>query len=183
MSLNRKSLTWTEIDLDALRQNLAAVRRCLRNPKIGVLAIVKADAYGHGMKAVAAGLWKHGVRFFGVANIEEAMELRHLLPQADILVLGSFHEDQVRLYVEHRVIPTVSGMEDLKTLARMLRRNDRFPIHVKVDTGMGRLGVWHEETSAFFEALAKQKNIVVDGVYTHFSFVDHENGDSTENQI
>jgi alanine racemase len=184
MSLSPKnhnhSLVWAEIDLGALRHNLREVRRHI-GPKTGVLAIVKADAYGHGMVRVAKALEKDGVRFFGVANIAEAMELRKACPRADILVLGCPHPKQVPLYLQHRIIPTVSCWEDARIFDHIAKK--RIPVHVKVDTGMGRLGIWHEEAWELFEKLRGLKNISIEGVYTHFANADHPEKVRTERQM
>ncbi len=172
-------LVWAEVRLADLAWNLKAIRASLARRDVDVLAIVKADAYGHGMKAVAGELWRRGVRFFGVANIDEAVELRRLLPAAAILVLGSFHKTQVPAYIKQRIIPTVCSLDDVKVLraclpapARPAGGGRRFPVHLKVDTGMGRLGVWHKDADALFAALAKDDRLFVDGLYTHFSSAD-----------
>jgi alanine racemase len=169
---SKMPLVWAEVRLANLAWNLQAIRKSLAAPGTGILAIVKADAYGHGMKAVAAELWRGGVRFFGVANVDEAVELRGLLPAAAILVLGSFHKSQVPSYTRHRIVPTVSSLEDAGHFTRALKKGARFPVHLKVDTGMGRLGVWHEDAAPLFKALAKEGKLSVDGLYTHFSSAD-----------
>lgn len=165
-------LLWAEVRLADLARNLRVIRASLARPGVGVLAIVKADAYGHGMNAVARELWKRGVRFFGVANLDEAAELRASFPAASILVLGSFHKSQIRAYVRRRVIPTISSLEDARLFSRALPKGARFPVHLKVDTGMGRLGVWHEHAAPLFEALARNGRLSVEGLYTHFSSAD-----------
>lgn len=177
-------MVWSEINLNHLKRNLGVIRSSLKNPEVGILAIVKADAYGHGMKTVALTLAKEGVDFFGVGNIDEALELRKICLKEQILVLGSFHRSQVPLYRRHRIIPTISSVEDLNVLESMLSpAAKRFSVHVKVDTGMGRLGIWHEEAEDFFLEVRKRKRILVDGVYTHFANADHPNENPTHRQI
>ena len=177
-------LVWAEVDLDALRNNLRIIRSKLSGSKVKILAIVKADAYGHGMKKTAEALKKEGVNFFGVANIDEAIELRKICPKAEILVLGSFHGSQVPFYASYRIIPTVSSIEDLNVLeSRLPVSAKKFPIHAKVDTGMGRLGVWHEEAEKLFLEAKRKKKVFVDGVYTHFANADHEKKERTHRQI
>ncbi|HTL71629.1 MAG TPA: alanine racemase [Candidatus Eisenbacteria bacterium] len=181
MKSAREPLVWAEVDLDALRHNLRAIRSATHAQ---VLAVVKADAYGHGMKAVARALAREGVKFFGVANLDEALELRRVCPKAKILVLGSFHPAQVALYARHAILPTVSSVEDAVNLSRGLRkRPEPFPVHVKIDTGMGRLGVWHEDAVRFFEAIRKEKALCVDGLYTHLSSADRPDPSFTEAQL
>lgn len=172
MSRSLKPLAWAEISRANLRHNLGRIRK-----KVGigveVMAIVKADAYGHGMAAVARTLYGDGVRFFGVANIQEARELLETLPGARILALGSFHRDQLAEYVRLGVRPTLSSLEDVKFAARAARSGRKpFAVHLKIDTGMGRLGVWHEEAGEVFDALAAEKRLRAEGIYTHFASAD-----------
>jgi len=175
---------WAEVDLGAIKRNLGAVRRSIADPRVDVLAVVKADAYGHGMRRVAAALAEEGVRFFGVANLDEALELRRALPSPKILVLGSFHPSQIPAYARARVRPTVSSLEDARAVARSLKRGAKpLAVHVKVDTGMGRLGVWHEEAETLFRSLVRSDRLSVEGIYTHFSNADAENRAFTHRQL
>ena len=175
---------WVEIDLDCLKHNLNSVRALLDDPKAEVMAIVKADAYGHGMKPVASFLRRQGVRFFGVANIDEAVELRGVCPKEKILVLGSFHQSQLPLYFKHKILPTVSSIEDVEAVEKFLKTQKKsFPVHVKIDTGMGRLGVWHDEAESFFNSIASRKKVYVEGVYTHFASADKKDKTATEKQL
>lgn len=177
-------LVWSEVNLDHLRHNLKIIRSSLRPPKAGILAIVKADAYGHGMKSVARVLADEGIHFFGVANIEEALELRKVCPTQKILVLGSFHKNQLPFFIRWKITPTVSSLEDVKHLEKALgKKKSAFPVHVKVDTGMGRLGIWHEEVDHFFKRMRKDSSVLVEGVYTHFSSADQEEVGDTLKQM
>ena len=174
---------WAEIDLDNLRGNYRILKAIAKRSKADVLAVVKADAYGHGMDAVARALFKEGVRFFGVATLEEGLRLREVCPPAKILVLGSFHADQVERYFQSGIRPTLSSPDDLRLLEKGLRGRKRFPAHVKVDTGMGRLGVWHGDALRLFKALGDSKKVILEGVYTHFSNADEEKGLFTKLQM
>ena len=180
---SKEPLLWAEVDLTALRSNLRSLRG-LAGKDTNILAVVKADAYGHGMKAVASTLAREGVRFFGVANIDEAMKLRKICPSQKILALGSFHKNQLEDFFAHKIIPTLSCLEDATVLERFLRdKNSHVPVHVKIDTGMGRLGVWHEAAEGLFAALKKMHFITVEGIYTHFSSADKPDKSFTENQL
>ena len=177
-----KPHVWAEVNLRKLRKNLKMIRSFLAGRPVEILAVVKADAYGHGIKEIARVLKSEGVSFFGVANLEEALELRKVCQKESILVLGSFHADQLPLYSKADIITTVSSVEDLRVLSLKLHKPLR--VHVKIDTGMGRLGVWHEEADSFFKNLKKfGKNIILDGVYTHFSSADSTDKRFTEKQI
>jgi alanine racemase len=174
-------LVWAEVDLGRVRKNLNNLRRWIgKGPDI--LAVVKADAYGHGMKAVASALREEGIRFFGVATIDEARELRGVCPRARILVLGSFHAAHLADYLAHKIIPTVSSAEDARLAGRAAQKcRAVLPVHAKIDTGMGRLGAWHEEADAFFDILKQTPGIRVEGIYTHFSTAD--DGPRTSQQL
>ncbi len=165
---NPAPFVWAEIDLRNLRHNLRVLRAMARRSGADVLAIVKADAYGHGMAEVARALYGEEVRFFGVATLEEALRLKETLRAAKVLVLGSFHGDQVAQYLRSGIRPTLSSLEDLRVFEKNAGKK-KYPVHVKVDTGMGRLGVWHEEALRLFKELARSKRVELEGVYTHFS--------------
>jgi alanine racemase len=175
---------WSEVDLAQLRRNLAAIRGCLASPDVEVLAVVKADAYGHGMKAVAKTLAAERVGFFGVATLEEALELRKVCPRQRILVLGGSRAAQAALFIKAGITPTLSSSEDVKAFEKARRdARGRFPVHVKIDTGMGRLGVWHGEAPRFFSALKHSPSVSMEGIYTHFSSADLEDPGFTEKQL
>ena len=182
--MRTKPLLWAEIDLGRLKNNLRLIRANLRPRRSEVLAVVKADAYGHGMKAVARLLAGQGVRFFGVATIEEALELRQVCRRQRILVLGSFHSSQVPLFIRHKITPTISSVSDAALFESALD-NTRAPfsVHIKIDTGMGRLGVWHQDAEEFFRSLKKFSRLHIEGVYTHFSSADGRNKRATRAQI
>lgn len=179
----KNPFVWVEIDLDSLRHNLRVLRGRSRRSGADVLAVVKADAYGHGMAEVARALYGEGVRFFGVATLEEALRLRRTLKKADILVLGSFHAHQLPLYKKHGIRPTVSSLEDLRAAERAARLGGPLTLHIKVDTGMGRLGVWHEEALRLFGRARRSTRVRVEGVYTHFSSADETDGFFTKLQL
>ncbi len=174
--------SWVEIDLGCLRHNLKQICAHTQRNASGVMAIVKADAYGHGMPVVAKTLYGEGVRFFGVANLDEAMQLNQVCPQAKILVLGSFHASQVPDYVAHGIRPTISCQEDLNIFEKNVSRG-KHPVHVKIDSGMSRLGVWHEQALNLFKGALGKKSLEIEGVYTHFSSADEKNGAFTSLQM
>jgi len=174
---------WVEIDLNNLRHNFRILRARAKRSGAGLLAIVKADAYGHGMAEVARTLSREGVNFFGVATLEEALRLRAVCPGAKILVLGSFHADQVAQYMGAGIRPTLSSIEDLKVFEKAVRGRRPYPVHVKVDTGMGRLGVWHGEALKLFMELRRSTRVELEGVYTHFSSADDADGFFTRLQM
>jgi alanine racemase len=190
LNTNKKStkkasfpLVWAEINLSRLRHNLKQIRRTLKKSRAEILAVVKADAYGHGMKAVAQALSKEGVSFFGVANIDEALQLRRFCPKSKILVLGSFHGSQIPFYVRAKIRPTLSSEEDFEVLEKKLKPGASFPVHVKVDTGMGRLGIWHTEALELLQKIAHTEKIKIEGIYTHFAGAEEMSGRSARQQM
>ncbi|OIO38429.1 MAG: alanine racemase, partial [Candidatus Omnitrophica bacterium CG1_02_46_14] len=182
--MNFFPFVWAEVDLLALKRNLKIIRSEISDRNTKILCVVKANAYGHGMEEIAKALKKEGVDFFGVATIDEALQLRRCCPKVNILVLGSFHKSQVPKYIESHIIPTISSLEDLDHFEKALRNSSpRFPVHIKIDTGMGRLGVWHEEVEKFFKEAVRRKKIIIGGIYTHFANADHADKNRTDHQM
>ncbi len=164
--------TWAEIDLDALAANFQAVRRRVGDD-VGVMAVVKADAYGHGAAACARRLAAEGAEWFGVALPEEGIELREAGIAQPILCLEGFWEGQERALVEHRLTPVVYRLDMAEAFDRAARAARIVAdVHVKIDTGMGRLGVRHEAAAGFARSLKAFANLRVDGLMTHFASAD-----------
>ncbi len=179
-----KRPTETRIDLDALAYNFHSSKQFIGSD-IGYMAVVKADAYGHGAAACARRLQQEGIDWFGVAIPEEGVELRKVGITIPILCLGSFWSGQEDLVVENDLTPVVF---DLNT-ARLLNdyaanRGLTIEVHVKVDTGMGRVGIPFQESAAFAHSLTSLTALSVRGLMTHFaSAEDVENKEFTELQI
>ena len=164
--------TWTEIDLDALAANFHVVKDKV-GPSVNVMAVVKANAYGHGAVKCARRLEREGADWFGVALPEEGIELRNAGIARPILCLGGFWGEQATACVQQNLTPVVYRLDMIEAFDRAAReRNIVADVHVKVDTGMGRLGVRFDEVSAFAGALRKFANIRVDGFMTHFAAAD-----------
>ena len=135
--------TWVEISLSKLRRNCERVRALAssRSPR-RVMAVVKADAYGHGAVPVAKCLAGCGVEWFGVATVEEALELREAGIMQPILLLGGLYMSDPAHLIEYRLTPSVSSTARLDTYAQCARRYGQpIEFHLKVDTGIGRLGL------------------------------------------
>jgi alanine racemase len=134
---------WAEVDLDALIANLAQLRE--RVKPAGVLAVLKADAYGHGAPAAARALEAAGIDYAGVALLEEGAELRREGVGLPILVLGAAQESQLPLYRSYRLTPTISSLDQLDLWQAFARgaggEGAPIDVHLKIDTGMRRLGV------------------------------------------
>jgi len=166
--------TVAEIDLDSLDYNYSQIRR--RLPKgVKMLAVVKADAYGHGAGPISKRLEKLGVEFLGVATAEEGVELRKWGVKSPILILGGIYGKEVELIFRYHLTPVVFREDSLKLLSKeALRRKKKVAIHLKIDTGMGRLGVPMDRWSPFLSELIHLPKIEVEGILSHFSMADED---------
>lgn len=161
--------TYAEINLDALEHNFAQVKNSLA-PGKSILAVVKANAYGHGAVTIAKALEERGVDFFGVATCEEGIELRKSSISRPIIVLGGVFEEQVSCVREYDLIPVVYNLESAQALARRAGSGSRrIKVHVKIDTGMGRLGIVPSQVKPFFENLLRLNGFDIHGILTHLA--------------
>jgi alanine racemase len=166
--------TWVEISLDALRSNIAAFRKVLR-PDIRIMAVVKADAYGHGAVEVSKEALASGADYLSVAFLDEALELRRAGIEAPILVLGYTPPEGLELAREHRITLNVYSDEVLQALSQSEPKPGQTPlkIHVKIDTGMGRLGLHTEEEAIrFIDKALQLPGVQVEGLFTHYANAD-----------
>jgi len=159
--------TFAEIDLDAIRHNLGIVNYIVGNDT-KILGVVKADAYGHGMKHVSRAILDY-VDYFGVASLDEAAILRRIGIKKPILVVSAILPEETEGVLRFNVIQTVSDLEIPRKLSRLAAaKNKKIKVHIKIDTGMGRIGFWHKEAIGFIKKIASLKNIIIDGIFTHF---------------
>ena len=166
--------TIAEIDLKALAFNYRQIKRHI--PKgVSILAVVKADAYGHGAVPVSLKLEKLGVEYLGVAIPEEGVELRKGGVKAPILIFGGIFKGDAEEIIRYGLTPVVFDIESLKHLSKAAeKRRKKARVHIKVDTGMGRLGVPFELFPAFLKDLRKYPDIEIEGLLSHFSMTDGE---------
>lgn len=173
--------SWVEVDLGILEENIRNVRKALRGSEI--MFVVKANAYGHGLVPVAERAAKAGVRWFAVAYLDEALAVRGAVPGADVLVMGAVDPADVAALIEHRITPVIVSERHGLALAEAARRiGKRLPAHLKIDTGMGRLGVPWEEAVAIHGRLAAAGGLDVRGICTHFAAVKPTNLESAQAQ-
>lgn len=164
--------TWAEIRLDNLAHNFRLMRTAL-GPTLAIMPAVKADAYGHGAVECARALERLGADWFGVALPEEGAQLRDAGIAKPILCLGAFWPGQERMLIERGLTTAVFDIARLQRLDRAARSvNAVVDFHLKVDTGMGRLGVPTSELPDFLEAASTFRNVRLDGVMTHFASAD-----------
>lgn len=165
---------WAEIDLAILERNLRLIRASLP-PHMRYVAVVKADAYGHGLHQTAARLMHAGADLFAVANLAEAAALRELGPGWPILLLSPLLPEEDRHVLDHDVAVTISSAEEVDRLDAVARAAGRdLVVHLKIDTGMGRLGVWHEQAPALYSKIRAASHLRLAGVFTHFSSPDDD---------
>ncbi len=164
--------TWAEINLDALAANFQLVKKHV-GADVNVMAVVKANAYGHGAVECAHRLEQEGANWFGVALPEEGIELRTAGATRPVLCLAGFWEGQAGLCLQHKLVPVVYRLDMLEAIDRAAGdRGTVADVHLKIDTGMGRLGVRFDEVADFAPQLKRLKNIRVDGLMTHFAAAD-----------
>jgi alanine racemase len=164
--------TYVVVSLSRLRGNLAAVKE--RAKPARVMAILKANAYGHGLEAVARCLAPQADAF-GVALVEEGIALRRLGIENPILVMGGVWTRQIPLFLEHRLtltVPSLARLRDVEEAAAAHRAVAR--VHLKVDTGMERIGVHYYNAEGLLEAAARSTHVEVEGIYSHFANADAE---------
>lgn len=175
---------WAEIDLAAIANNIKEIRRVVTRPT-QIMAVVKANAYGHGAVEVSRVALEHGASWLGVAIFEEAEELRQAGIQAPILILGYSPADEAEAIVSlglSQAVWTRSQAEALSRAAVKLGRPAK--IHIKLDTGMGRIGFLPTaETVKEIERIASLPGIAIEGTFTHFSSADDEDKTFTQEQL
>ena len=161
--------TWTELQPAVLDRNIRALRDAL-TPGAEIVFVVKSDAYGHGMANVARQAWASGIRTFAVAHLEEGLELRAVTPDAQILVLGPIDPARAADALAERLTATLVSESHATALADAVGRiGGVLPCHVKIDTGMGRLGFDWESAADAVARIAGRRELSLDGIYSHFA--------------
>jgi alanine racemase len=162
--------TWAEVSLGTLRQNFRAVQRHI-SPAVAVCAIVKADAYGHGAVECARALEEEGARWFGVTSLDEAIPLREAGINGRVLLMTGFWRGEEEEIIRLGLTPTIweTGQIELFEKAATALGVSKHPIHLKVDTGMGRLGVAPEDLPRICSALKASSHLVLEGLSTHLA--------------
>jgi alanine racemase len=175
LSSMRFERAWVEIDLNALAHNVRQLKALL-SPQTELMTVVKADAYGHGAVTVARTALRHGATWLGVATIPEGIELREAGIQAPILLLGATNtSEQVRAIVKWNLQPTLGTPRQAlvfsETISQM-REQSSLPVHLKIDTGMSRLGMPWKEAAEFTQLVARLPHLTIASVYSHLATAD-----------
>lgn len=173
VSAMRCSRAWVEINLDAIHHNVCQFRKLLR-PETDLMAVVKADAYGHGAVAVAQTALAAGATWLGVATVPEGIELRQAGLDAPILVMGALHHvDEVLALARWQLQPTIVTPKQALVFAEALSETCLpLPVHVKLDTGMSRLGFDWQQALEFVEFVDDLPALKINGLYSHFATAD-----------
>lgn len=175
---------WLEIDIDAIRHNLEQVKSLL-DESVRLIAVVKADAYGHGAVETARILYQNGVDFFAVTFLEEALVLRRAGIRASIMLLSPLvSEDQLTIALENHITITITSLYECGLLNQVSQRmNVKATVHLKVDTGLGRFGLEQEELLEVCQTLKDNPCIYIEGIYTHMAEAASRNASYTYKQF
>jgi alanine racemase len=175
--------TRAEVDLSAIRRNVAALRSLLK-PSVRFCAVVKANGYGHGAAQVASAALRAGADYLAVAILDEALALRSAGLTSPILILGHTPPAQSHLVAENDLTQTIYNLAQIEALGAAGAALGRpVKVHLKVDTGMGRLGVEPGQASDFARSAARQQGLIIEGVYTHFAQADSRDKTSARRQL
>lgn len=163
---------WAEINLTHFERNIEKIKSVLPKP-IRYIAVVKADGYGHGVGHIVERLLQCCVHNFAVANVREGSDVRYIAPQSEICVLGPTLPEEMESAVADRLTIAISDLSEAEAFNALARsRNKRVPVNLKIDTGMGRMGVWYESAGTLIRQILALPALELRGVFTHFSSAD-----------
>jgi alanine racemase len=163
---------WAEINLDHIKANVRALLSICGRRQL--MAVVKANAYGHGAVKVAKACLEAGASWLGVAIPEEGVELRQAGIEAPILVFGALYPGQEQLFIKHALVATVASPEGVQAACRAAQEGHRLRVHLKIDSGMARLGFSPSEAVSMARRL-QEGGVVLEGLYTHLATADETN--------
>jgi alanine racemase len=175
--------TWVEINLDAIANNVKNIKQLIGEKK-ELMAVVKGNAYGHDILEIASVVLNSGATRLAVARLEEGIFLRKSGITVPILVLGLTLKQQAEPLVSYNITPTVSEYEMIEKLSDSAFKEDKIvKVHLKVDTGMGRIGISPNHVLNFIKKVKVLKNVEIEGIFTHFSVADEKDKNYTEKQF
>ncbi len=173
--------SWLEIDLGALKNNIHLLQEMTKKQ---VMAVVKANAYGHGMLEIVKTAYQAGVQWFGVARVEEALQAVEAAPQASVLVMGYTPPEMIGEAVKRNINFTVYDFETASMYSRLAGEiGEQASVHIKFDTGMGRLGYNLPDVVVFARKVMEMPHLALKGVFTHFACADEPGKETTSKQI
>jgi len=175
--------TWVEINLDAIANNVKNIKKLIGEKK-ELMAVVKGNAYGCDILEVSSVVLNNGATRLAVARLEEGIFLRKASITVPILILGLTLKQQVELLVSYNITPTVCEYEMIEKLSESAIKVDKVvKVHLKVDTGMGRIGIFPHDILRFIKRIRALKNVEIEGIFTHFSVADEKDKTYTEEQF
>jgi len=181
--MQRLGPIWTEIDMDTIAANVKSIRNSV-DKNVAIMGVVKANAYGHDALEVAPILLQNGVSYLGVARLDEGIALRMSNITAPIFILGLSLRESMEALLLYNLSSAVCDIEDMEFLSKLaVKMNKVAKVHVKVDTGLGRIGVSPENALAFVRRVQDMKNIQIEGIFTHFAIADEHDKSYTEEQF
>ncbi|MEI6437082.1 MAG: alanine racemase, partial [Bacteroidota bacterium] len=165
----QKYRSWVEVDLDNFISNLHEIKRLI-GPQVDFMQIVKADAYGHGAIEISNAALKNGARMLGVANADEGVQLRISGIDAPIIILGPSTAAEIDEIIKYKLTPSVSDIFFAMQLQKTLEKSGhKLPVHVEIDTGMGRGGIIYSEALNLIRKISKLANIEIEGIFSHLA--------------
>lgn len=169
--------TYAVINLNALKKNFLGIRKKVKNVKL--MAVVKADAYGHGVKETVGALnsLEKKPEYFAVAFADEGIELRKLKIPQPVLIFEPPNKEEAEDIIRYNLIPTICSAEQLSILSKAkdkLKEKKKIKLHIKVDTGMNRLGISCSKAFSFIKKVSEDNDFIIDGIYTHFATSDEK---------
>ena len=180
-NINIHKDAWVEINLEYLAQNIIEIKKTIPNNK-KLMAIVKADAYGHGAQMLAQTMLASGVDAFGVSSVDEGLDLRQIKIKAPILVVGAIPVWAVETATLNDIAFSIFNESHLKACKEVFERTGIKPkVHVKIDTGMNRIGVRAEEAVEFIDQIRQARYLNFEGIFTHLASAEEE--DTTREQV
>ena len=164
---------WIDISLDALRHNVQLLRQRVASP-VQLCAVVKANAYGHGLVPMSRVVSEEGAVYLGISSLEEGIALRNAGIQTPVLILGSIYPfENFSLLFDHKLTPTLASLEAAENLDKLAQKHQqKIPVHLKIDSGFGRIGVTAPNAVEFIQRVAACKGLEIEGIYTHFASSD-----------
>lgn len=175
---------WAEINLDNLKHNIREIKNIVKKDTL-VCAVIKADGYGHGAVDIAKVLLENGADRLAVATLGEAVQLRNAGYTVPVMVLGYTPEDQAQVVIDNNITQTIYTFEQALAYSKVAEKSNKIAaLHLKVDTGMARLGFQpNDESISIIKEVFKLPNLVVEGIFTHFATADDKNKEYTYKQF
>ena len=175
--------TWVEINLDAIANNVKNIKELIGEKK-ELMAVLKGNAYGHDVLETSSIVLNNGASRLAVARLEEGIFLRKAGIVVPILILGLTLKQQAELLVSYSITPTVSEYGTIEKLSESAFKKDKkVKVHLKVDTGMGRIGIFSHDILRFIKRIRALKTVEIEGIFTHFSVADEKDKTYTEKQF